>query len=74
MKKKIHSNIIDGLFFPFLLNMYLFLFNAQLRVRVEFIDICHLLFEAVLPKWGIVGLTGFSECKWSPVEDAETTF
>lgn len=50
MKKKIHSNIIDGLFFPFLLNMYLFLFNAQLLVRVEFIDICHLLFEAVLPK------------------------
>lgn len=47
-EKKTHHNIIDGLFSPFL-NIYLFLFNTQLRVRVEFIDICHLLFEAVLP-------------------------
>lgn len=63
MKKKRHNNIIDGLFFPFLLNIYLFLFNTQLLVRVELIDICHLLFEAVLPERGIVGLTGFSGCK-----------
>ena len=67
-RKKDTLNIIDGLFFPFL-NIYLFLFNTQLLVRVEFIDICHLLFEAVLPEWGIVGLTGFSGCKWSPGED-----
>lgn len=64
MKKKRHNNIIDGLFFPFLLNIYLFLFNTRILVRVEFIDICHLLFEAVLPEWGIVVLTGFSGCKW----------
>lgn len=55
--------------FPSFLNMYLFLFNTQLLVRVEVIDICHLLFGAVLSEWGIVGLTGFSGCKWSPVED-----
>lgn len=55
--------------FPFFLNIYLFLFNTQLLVRVEFIDICHLLFEAVLSERGIVGLTGFSGCQRSPVED-----
>lgn len=54
--------------FPSFLNIYLFLFNTQLLVRVGFIDICSLFFEAVLPEWGIVGLTGFSGCKWSPVE------
>lgn len=34
--------------FPSFLNIYLFLFNTQLLVRVEVIDICHLLFGAVL--------------------------
>lgn len=29
-EEKKHNNIIDGLFFPFLLNIYLFLFNTQL--------------------------------------------
>lgn len=54
--------------FPSFLNIYLFLFNTQLLVRVEFIDICHSLFEAVLAEWGIVGLTGFTGCKLSPAE------
>lgn len=67
-KKKTHNNIIDGLFFPFLLNIYLFLFNTQLLEWVEFVGICHLLFEAVLPEWGIVGLTGLTGSKWSSAE------
>lgn len=56
---KMKKNNIVGLFFPFFLNIYLFLFNTQYLVQVEY-NICHLLFEAVLPDRGIVGLTGFS--------------
>lgn len=67
-EEKKHNNIIDGLFFPFLLNIYLFLFNTQLLEWVEFVGICHLLFEAVLPEWGIVGLTGLTGSKWSSAE------
>jgi len=50
-EKKTHNNIIDGLFFPFLfkISIYFYLIRSSL-LRVEFIDICHLLFEAVLPE------------------------
>lgn len=48
MEKK-HIDIIDGLFSLFLLNIYLFLFNAQLVSTVEFNEIC-LQFEAELPE------------------------
>lgn len=50
MKKKKHIDIIDGLFSLSFLNIYLFLFNAQLVSTVEFNKICHLQFEAVLPE------------------------
>lgn len=50
--------------FPFLLNIYLFLFNAQLVSTVELNKICHL--EAVLPEQGTVGLNGFRS---DPVEE-----
>lgn len=69
MKKK-NNNIIDGLFFPFLLNIYLFLFNTQLLVKSR---IHWYLPSSVLKLYFLNEelwfLMGFSGCKWSPVED-----
>lgn len=44
--------------FPSFLNIYLFLFNTKLIVRVEFIDICHLLFELFFLNEALWDLTG----------------
>lgn len=48
-KKKTHWHY-RWTVFPFFLNIYLFLFNAQLVSTVEFKEICHLQCEAELPE------------------------
>lgn len=49
--------------FPFFLNIYLFLFNAQLVSTVDFNEICHLQCKLNLPSKAVWVLMGFGQLR-----------